>query len=92
LERDAVDVAAVLAAGYTMPQVIKLAMERDPADPEEWAEAMDWFDRRMKDADLASYCSGHLTPGSVREAFAPWPRAVEDWKALLAAVTLGTAG
>jgi hypothetical protein len=90
LERDAVDVAAALAAGYTMPRVIGLAMERDPADPEEWAEAMDWFDRRMKDTALADYCSGRLTPESVREALAPWPRTVEDWEAFLATLAQGT--
>jgi hypothetical protein len=93
LERDAVDIAAAIAVGYTMRGIINLAMERDPGlEPEDWAEAMDWFDNRMKDEHLASYCSGGLTPASVRTALAEWPRAVDDWRVLLEAVAQEISG
>lgn len=87
LERDAVDIAAATAVGYRPREIIRLAMERDPGlEPEDWAEAMDWLDNRMTDEHLASYCSGGLTPASVRTALAGWPRAIGDWTGLLAAV------
>jgi hypothetical protein len=92
LERDAVDLAAAITvASYTTRQLIGLAMERDPGlAAEDWSEAMDWFDTRMTDADLADYCSGGLTPAKVRESLADWPRTVDEWAAFLADVARET--
>ena len=81
------DLAAASAVGYTAPEIIRLAVERDPGlAAEDWAEAMDWFDKRMTDAHLAQYCSGGLTPVSVRKALGEWPRAIGDWNDFLAQV------
>jgi hypothetical protein len=85
LERDVVDIAASIGVGYTRQEIIDLAMERDPGlEPEDWAEAMEWLDKRMTDEHLAAHCSGGLSPASVRKALADWPRSVEGWRTLLA--------
>jgi len=73
-ERDYLDVAAALARGYGVAQLIGLAVALDPGlTAEDFAEAGQRLDR-LGDERFARYGLAPADVTRLRERFAPWPR------------------
>jgi len=72
--RDYIDIAAALAAGYTVERILALANEHDPAlDPDDVVEIGRYVDR-MDDRRFRPYGLSDGQVRLVREIFARWPR------------------
>jgi Nucleotidyl transferase AbiEii toxin, Type IV TA system len=73
-ERDYLDVAAALARGYGVAQLIGLAVTLDPGlTADDFAEAGQRLDR-LGDERFARYGLAPADVTRLRERFAPWPR------------------
>jgi hypothetical protein len=72
--RDYVDIAQLVDAGYTIPQLLSMASAEDPSlTAEDIGDAGVHLDR-ITDERLARELPPGKTPGWVRDTFARWPR------------------
>ncbi len=72
--RDYIDVASLVDAGFTIPQLLDMAFAEDPSlSPEDVGDAGAHLGQ-IADERLARELPPGKTPGWVRAAFAAWPR------------------
>lgn len=73
-ERDLIDLASLVDAGFTVRGLMKLAMECDEGlRLSDFADVGDWLDA-LKEKDLRPYLPEGKTGQWVRDALAEWPR------------------